>query len=69
MGAIFICGNRLKTLQLCTLLISPDLYLVLRCPDVGSLDILDTFKLLCFVKKMWEYPSDIRLFENSIDPN
>ena len=34
--------------------------------DEGS--IYFTFKLLSSVKKMWKYPSDIRVSENCIDP-
>ena len=36
--------------------------------DKGSMDILDTFWLLYFVKKMWKYLFGIRDSENCIDP-
>ena len=36
--------------------------------DKGSIDISDTFQLLYFVKKLWKYPSRIRVSENCFDP-
>ena len=36
--------------------------------DDGSIDISEPFYLLSSVKKMWKYPSDIRVSENCNDP-
>ena len=35
----------------------------------GSIDILDTFKLLYFVQKMGKYPPDVNVSETCIDAN
>ena len=63
-----------KNFEFFTLLMSPVLFICILVgtetisSDEGSIDISDIFSLLSAVKKMWKYPSDIRVSENCIDP-